>query len=310
VNEILAFESNYDSFCDWRSLLAPLVPNLELMKAADVGEPDRVKYAMVWTPPAGFFRRFPNLSWIVNLGAGVDGLVARDDLPPIPISRLSDPQMTRMMVSYVLFAVLRHARDIPRFERAQRRRHWQAIRPRQNSEIQVGILGLGELGAAAAEEIARLGFNTHGWSRSKKCMAGITCHFGDLALLPFLERTEILVVMLPLTKETRRLLGRAQLSALPRGAKVVNVSRGAVIDEAAFIELLQEGHLMDATLDVYETEPLPAQSPLWDIENVLITPHIASVALPASAARQIADSIGRLRAGLPPLNLVNPERGY
>jgi glyoxylate/hydroxypyruvate reductase len=226
ATEILAFESNYDSFSEWRRLLSPLVHDLEVVEAAEIRDPARVKYAMVWNPPYGFFQRFQNLSWIVNLGAGVDSLVARDDLPAIPISRLSDPQMTRMMASYVLFAVLRHARDIPRFERAQRRRQWHKIWPRQNHEISVGVLGLGELGAAAAAEIARLGFATKGWSRSQKNLPGVSCFSGDAALIRFLEGTEILVVMLPLTDTTRGLLGERQLSALPIGAKLVNVSAG------------------------------------------------------------------------------------
>jgi hypothetical protein len=184
ATEILAFESNYDSLSEWRRVLSSLVPDLEVVKAAEIRDPARVKYAMVWNPPHGFFQRFQNLSWIVNLGAGVDRLVARDDLPAIPISRLSDPQMTRMMASYVLFAV--HARDIPQFERAQRRRQWHKIWPRQNHEISVGVLGLGELGAAAAAEIARLGFATSGWSRSQKSLPGRLMFFRrrDINALP------------------------------------------------------------------------------------------------------------------------------
>lgn len=116
--------------------------------------------------------------------------------------------------------------------------------------------------------------------------------------------------MLPLTPETRRLVGAAEIAALPRGAALINVSRGAVIDEAALVAALAAGHLGGATLDVFETEPLAAGHPLWGMESVLVTPHLASVAIPASAARQIAENIHRVRAGRAPEHRVDLTRGY
>jgi glyoxylate/hydroxypyruvate reductase A len=310
VTETLVFHSDFDSLEDWRALLSPLVPNLELVCADDVRDPASTEYAMVWKPPHGFFQRYPNLRWIVNLGAGADAIIMRTDLPPVPISRLSDENMTRMMASYLLFAVLRHARDIPQFERAQRRRRWEPVRPRQTCDISVGVLGLGELGGAAAREIARLGFRTKGWSRTPKSIPGVSCFSGSEILPQFLKETEILIVMLPLTSATRGLLDHRHLSALPKGAKIINASRGPVVDEQALIELLQSGHIAEATLDVFEKEPLSSDSPLWSMDNVLITPHVASVAIPSSSAQQVAESIARIRRGQPPLNLIDPKRGY
>jgi glyoxylate/hydroxypyruvate reductase A len=286
------------------------LPDLEFRTDPAAGDPAAVRYALVWKPPARFFAQFPNLALVTNLGAGVDSLVGRDDLPDVPISRLSDTGMVSLMTSYILFAVLRYARDVPIFERAQRRKQWQYVHPRALAEIKVGVLGLGELGAPAAQTLAGLGFDVRGWSRTAKTIAGVTCKWGRDALDAFLAETEILVVMLPLTPDTRGLLGARELALLPRGSKLVNASRGAVIDEAALMKSLQAGHIAEATLDVFTVEPLPADHAFWDMENVLITPHLASITVPENAAREVAESIRRVRAGLEPLHRVDPRRGY
>lgn len=310
----LVFYSAFDDADEWRDALRAQMPGLDVRVAAPdgtlEGDPADVRYALVWKPPAGFLSRFPNLALVINLGAGVDALVGRDDLPAVPVTRLSDPQMAKMMASFVLFAVLRHAREIPAFERAQRARRWHYLPPRTAEEITVGVLGLGELGGAAAHELARLGFDVRGWSRSAKEMPGIACHHGMDGLDAVLSASEIVVVMLPLTDATRGLIDARRLAQLPRGAKLVNVARGPVVDEAALVAALRSGQVAEATLDVFEVEPLPPESPLWEMDTVLVTPHLASVAIPRTAAAQIAENIRRVEAGEPVLNAVDPSRGY
>lgn len=306
----LVFYSEYDSFEEWSALLAPYLPGVTICRAETVQKPDEVHYALAWKPPRGFFAPYRNLRLLVNLGAGVDSLVGRDDLPDIPIIRLSDPDMARMMASYVLFAVLRYARDIPAFERAQRERRWRYLHPRAPAGIRVGVLGLGELGAYAARELARQGFDVRGWSRSKKEIAGIRCSCGLASLDDFLSQSDILVVMLPLTPHTTSLLSAERLARLPQGAAFINVSRGAIVDQAALTDALRSGQIAEATLDVFDREPLPPHDPLWQMDNVLITPHLASVAIPTSAARQVAENIQRAARGEPVTNQVFPERGY
>ncbi|HGS4366748.1 TPA: 2-hydroxyacid dehydrogenase, partial [Klebsiella pneumoniae] len=276
----LVFYSEFDSFEEWSALLAPYLPGVTICRAETVQKPDEVHYALAWKPPRGFFAPYRNLRLLVNLGAGVDSLVGRNDLPDIPIIRLSDPDMARMMASYVLFAVLRYARDIPAFERAQRERRWRYLHPRAPAGIRVGVLGLGELGAYAARELARQGFDVRGWSRSKKEIAGIRCSSGLASLDDFLSQSDILVVMLPLTPHTTSLLSAERLARLPQGAAFINVSRGAIVDQAALTDALRSGQIAEATLDVFDREPLPPHDPLWQMDNVLITPHLASVAIP------------------------------
>jgi glyoxylate/hydroxypyruvate reductase len=174
--EVMAFYSALDDFETWRAALS--AEGIDLRQADDIADPASVRHALVWKPPHGFFAHYPNLGLVVNLGAGVDALVGRDDLPDVPITRLSDPKMARMMAGYVLFAVTRHARDIPAFERAQRERRWHYIHPRDPETISVGVLGLGELGLTAALECARQGYRVLGWSNTLKSVEGIATSAG------------------------------------------------------------------------------------------------------------------------------------
>jgi glyoxylate/hydroxypyruvate reductase len=308
IPETMVFYSTADNFDDWRAALA--AERVDLRLESEIDDRTSVRHALVWKPPHGFFARFPNLVLVVNLGAGVDALVGRDDLPDVAITRLSDPKMSRMMAGYVLFAVTRHARNIVAFERAQRQRRWHYVHPRDPETIRVGILGLGQLGLAAALECARQGYQVQGWSSTLKTIDGIRTLAGQHALPELLADNDILVCMLPQTLHTRGLLNAERLALMKSGAAFINVSRGAVVDEAALIAALKSGHIAEATLDVFAAEPLPESSPLWAMDNVLITPHLASVALPASAAAQIGENVRRVRAGQPVLSRVDPGRGY
>lgn len=308
--DALIFYSEFDDPEAWKRTLKAELPDLDFFTDAASVDPASVHYALAWKPPKGFFARFPNLKLVTNLGAGVDSLVGRDDLPDVPITRLSDDGMVQLMTSYVLFSVIRYARDIPLFERAQRRGEWHYVHPRALSDIRVGVLGLGELGAPAAKALAGIGFDVRGWSRSAKSIDGVTCSAGLETLDDFLAATEILVILLPLTPDTRGLLDARRLALLPKGAKVINASRGAVTDESALLAALQSGQIAEATLDVFTKEPLPKDHAFWRMENVLITPHLASITVPEAAAREVAESIRRVRKGLEPLHRIDPRRGY
>jgi glyoxylate/hydroxypyruvate reductase A len=307
----LVFYSDFDDFSTWKNALQRHLPALEVMHASEVSDPSRIHFALAWKPPQGFFNGMKNLRLIVNLGAGVDSLVGRSDLPEgVPITRISDPQMGRMMAGYVLFATLRYARNIPHFEQAQRRSTWSYHHPRSPEDIRVTVLGLGQLGALAAHELQRQGLTVSGWSRSPARIEGVQCFSGMETLDTVLSQADILVIMLPLTSTTRGLLSRERLMRLPRGAALINVARGALIDQGALTDLLKDGHIGGATLDVFEREPLPADDPLWQMENVLITPHLASVAIPSSAAEQIVHNILRVSQGGPLMHLIDLSRGY
>jgi glyoxylate/hydroxypyruvate reductase A len=307
----LLFYSQFDDPSDWGKHLRDAMPGLDFRVWPEVGDPRDIEAALVWKAPEGELRKFPNLKLIINLGAGVDSIVKDRTLPAgIPIVRIADDEMSRMMAQFVLAAVLRHYRDFVSFARAQKERRWHYVHPHEAAECSVGVMGLGNLGGMAASELVRQGFKVAGWARTPKSIEGVESFHGDSGLAPFLARSGILVVMLPLTLETEGILDAKTLALLPRGAKLVNVGRGQLVDEDALIAALRSGHVAEATLDVFRTEPLPKESPLWDFDQVLVTPHLASVAIPRTAARQVAENLRRLAAGEPLLNVVDPKRGY
>ena len=210
----------------------------------------------------------------------------------------------------MLHAVLRHHREFDRIERAQRARDWAYAFPPQAADRRVGIMGLGELGSAAARSLVAHGFQVLGWSRSPKALDGVVSYAGRSELHTFLHRTDILVCLLPLTADTIGILDAATFAELPHGACVINVARGEHLVEDDLVRALDSGHLAGATLDVFREEPLPPGSPLWSNPKVLVTPHVASYSLPATAADGVATNVRRILAGEPLLHRVDRARGY
>jgi glyoxylate/hydroxypyruvate reductase A len=306
----LLFLSPDDPAPAWQAALTRLMPTLNVRIWPDSGDPAAIEVALVWRPPRGELRRYPNLKAILSLGAGIDGLLADPTLPDLPLARMVDPSLTRTMAEYVLLAVLRHHREFDRFEREQRAGNWSFAFPPQAAERRVGVMGLGALGGAAAELLARHGFPVAGWSRTPKSLAGVQGFAGPDQLDPFLARTDILVCLLPLTTATRGILNAGLFARLPVGAYVINVARGAHLVRIDLLEALALGQLAGATLDVFEHEPLPPSDPLWASDKVLITPHVASYCWPETAAPGVVENIRRALAGQPLLHQVDRLRGY
>ena len=307
----LLFSSRLDDPVAWSAALQAAMPDLEVRVSPDIGDPADIETALVWKAPAGELAALPNLRLITNLGAGVDPILADPTIPPhIPVARLGDEVMAQMMAQFVTLCVLRHYRDIARYERQQRERRWRYALPVASYDCRVGVMGIGLLGGAAARMLAGIGFPVAGWGRSPRAIDGVETYHGAAGLAPFLARTEILVVLLPLTPHTRHIVGRDALYRLPRGAKLINCGRGGTVDEAALLAALDDGQIAEATLDVFETEPLPADHPFWGMEQVLVLPHIASIAVPEIACRDVVANIRRLRAGETLLNVVDRARGY
>jgi len=277
--------------------------------------PEEVSYAAVWKPAPGILGTFPNLRVIFNLGAGVDALMADPTLPRVPVVRVVVDDLTARMTEYVVLHVLLHHRRQLQLLKDQRDRLWQPQHQWAAGALTVGIMGLGNLGRDAAQVLKRLGFRIAGWGATPKSIDGITCFAGSDGLGPFLRKTNILVCLLPLTPDTRHILNRSLFAQLdrtsPLGAPVlINAGRGGLQVEADVLSCLEDGTLGAATLDVFETEPLPAQSPLWSAPNLVITPHNAADTDPDAISAYIAAQIDRFEAGEPLQNLVDVTRGY
>ena len=294
----------------WRAALADMLPDIRF---ADWGsdESDDAEFALVWKFPLSRLNSHTNLSAIFSLGAGVDWLVNEVNRPEnVPIVRLVDPALTRDMTLFVVNRVVHFHRRLENYVDQQRHRKWAELDNPAPPDCRVAILGLGELGADAARCLAQHGFKVAGWSRTAKKIDGVECVAGKDAFVPLLERTDIVVCMLPLTPETENILDKRAFEALPRGAYVINVARGAHVVDEDLIDALNTGHLAGAALDVFRTEPLPDNSPFWNHPKIIATPHIASITSVLSAAGVIAKNIRRIQNGEPPLNLVEPARGY
>lgn len=307
----LLFLSEADPAEPWRDALLSIMPDLDFRLWPDkVGDPAEIDLALAWQPPPGELSRYPNLKAILSLGAGIDAMIADQTLPDLPLARMVDPSMTRTMADYVLLSVLRHHRNFDLFEREQRVGRWTFAFPKPARDRTVGILGLGVLGSAAASSLRDFGFKVQGWSRSEKSIDGIKSFHGAAQLTSFLADTEILVCLLPLTSDTAGILKASLFAALPKGACLINAARGRHLAENDLLNALETGQLSAATLDVFETEPLPQSSPLWRHDRILITPHVASYCDPMTAAPGVADNIQRARAGQPLLHQVDPGQGY
>jgi glyoxylate/hydroxypyruvate reductase A len=307
----LIFASEYDDPAAWRAALTRLMPELDVRVWPDTGAVDDVVAALVWKHPDGALRRFPNLKIVINLGAGVDPIFADPLLPEgIPIVRLVDPELTRGMTDYVVLHVLAMHRRMPELAEAQRAARWNYIHPPDTRQTRVGLLGLGNLGSHAAEMLARFGFQLSGWSRRPKTVPGIDCFHGKDQLPRFLADCDIVVCLLPLTAATTDLIDASVLAAFRPGAAFINAGRGKLVVEDDLLAVLDRGHLRHAVLDVFRTEPLPSDHPLWRHPRVTVTPHNATAGHPDSSAPQIVDNIRRVLAGEAPRNVVDRGAGY
>jgi glyoxylate/hydroxypyruvate reductase len=295
---------------EWAALFAEKAPDLPFRIWPDFGDPGRVRYLAAWLPPDDLERRFPNLELLFSVGAGIDQFDLKALPPDLPVIRMTEPGITAGMVEYVTMAVLGVHRDLPAYLDQQRRREWRPIRVHPVAKRRVGVLGLGMLARAVLERLAAFGFPLAGWSRSRREIAGVDCYAGPDELPAMLERTDILVCLLPLTDETRGLLGADLFSRLPQVAGLVHVGRGPQLDHDALLAALDGGRLSAAWLDVTEPEPLPADHRLWSHPKVVLTPHIASMTQPETAVDLVLDAIRRHRAGEPLPGLVDRARGY
>ena len=277
----------------------------------DIGDKADYDYAIVWRPPKGELRTFPNLKGILSLGAGVDGILVDDALPEdVPVVRLVDRCLTEGMSEYVLYWVIHYHRRLGVYLNWTSQNIWKQMRQTDTRDRKVGFLGLGELGSDAARKVAALGFDVAGWSRSEKKIESVTSYHGQDGLIPFLNRTEILIVLLPLTDATRGIVNKDTLAALPEGASIINCARGPHVVDEDLLAALDSGHINAATLDVFHTEPLPEDHPYWAHPKVTVTPHMASLTVPSSAADWMKENIKLIETGKPPLNTVDLKKGY
>jgi glyoxylate/hydroxypyruvate reductase A len=291
----------------WFPLLQKALPTDRFYAWPDVNGGD-IDIAVVATHPKGTFANLPRLKLIQSLWMGVENIIGDTELPRgVPVARLIDPGMVAAMGETVVAYVLDWHRHFYCYRTFQNQKIWKRRRQYLASDRTVGILGLGELGSSVAAKLHALDFNVAGWSRRPKKLDGAHC---STDLDEILSRSDAVVCLLPLTSQTRGILNKDRLQKIKKDGCVINVARGGHVVMPDLLAALESGHLAHAYLDVFETEPLPADSPLWAHSGITLTPHIAALTEPRTAVGKVAENIERVRRGDKPLNTVDFAAGY
>jgi glyoxylate/hydroxypyruvate reductase len=300
----------------WQQRFQRLLPDRSVVLAGDAFDPASVRYVACWKHEPGSLAALSRVEVLFSLGAGVDHLVSDSRLPLAPIVRVVDDDLTHRMTEWVVWQCLDWLRQGKMYRRQQMDGRWSDDRHQPSArDVRVGVMGLGVLGRDAIEKLQALRFDVAGWSRSPRQIAGIPAFSGQDGLTVFLARTDMLVVLMPLTDETRGMIDRKLLGGLAGdgrlgGPVLINAGRGGLQVESDILTMLDRGSLKGASLDVFETEPLPAQSPFWKHPQVIVTPHNAAMSEPDAIAAAIVKQIYAHESGSALVNVVDPKRGY
>lgn len=283
-----------------------------VVSGKDAYDPAEIDYVLSFRPQAGLLASLPKLKAAFSLGAGVDGFLSDPSYPKhVPLVRFVDRTLSAEMAQYVLMHVLIHHRMQRFFDECQREDQWrQRVLERRTEETHVGLLGLGEIGSFTAGLLVELGFPVRSWTRSHKAVPGVTSFAGREEMNAFLGKTDILINLLSLTRETAGILNAKTFAALPRGAFVINVARGGHLVESDLLASLDSGHLSGAVLDVFEHEPLAPENPLWRHPKVTVTPHIAAISQPSVVLAYVRDGIAAFERGEKPATVVDVNTAY
>lgn len=294
----------------WQEALEKQMPSIRLV-TPDMAEAQKAEVMMTWNPPAGMIAGLQALKGVISLAQGVDHVLKDPEFPRhLKFARLIDPYMSEAMAEWVLLAVLEHHREAALYRQGQADHQWLRQPPKIAHDTTVAIMGLGAIGSHVAEKVAMMGFRTIGWSRSPKTIPGVISHTGDDGFTTCLAEADHLVSILPLTAETRDLYDASCFARMKTGAVFINSGRGLQVVEDDLITALDEAKISAAVLDVFRTEPLPAESPIWSHPKISIWPHVSAQTNAASAGEQIIEAIDAIRAGREPRNSVNVNRGY
>ncbi len=299
----------------WAERLKQKLKPYKVYRRADKYNASEINYILVWKPTDNAFKNLNNLKAIMSLGAGVDALLAHKNLPNnVPIVRFVDNDLASCMSEYVISHVLMHHRLFPHYQNEQKTCQWQQYFPPPASQRNVGIMGLGELGLDAIKKLKPFGFNLYGWARSQKNIVQVKTFIGTDEFDQFLSNIDILVNLLPLTQQTQGILNYKTFKKLRRVENfiptIINAARGGHQNEADIIKALKDKTLGAASLDVFEVEPLPKTSELWEIDNCYITPHIAAISNAQTGVNYFSKVLLEHENGKPLPNLVNIKRGY
>lgn len=257
----------------------------------------------------------PRLQWIQATSAGIGQFVRRMGYTERTdwVFTTSSGVHARPLAEFTMMALLMFAKNYQYLASEKASHHWERYHTEELAGKTLGIIGLGKIGRETARLAKAFEMRVIGSRRNPgEPMAGIDRVYGPDDLDTILRQADYLVLSAPHTDETEALIGARELAMLPAGSVLINIARGAVVKEAALTQALQSGHLRGAALDVFEVEPLPPDSPLWDMPNVIICPHSASTAVTENhkITRLFIDNLHRFLAGEPMLNVLDTRKLY
>ncbi|MEJ8472968.1 2-hydroxyacid dehydrogenase [Roseibium algae] len=297
-------------WCEHLSQALAPTHTVKLLAELSVDECQAAEVAIVANPDPKDLQSLPNLKWVQSLWAGVEHMAAELPQDGPAIVRMIDPQMANTMSEAVLAWTLYLHRDMPRYAKQQSTKIWREHALELPSDRTVTVLGLGNLGKRSALRLKANGFTVCGWSRSAKTIEGVETHSGADGLAKVLSKTDIAVLLMPLTDDTRGLINEQALAHMPKGASLINFARGPIIDDTALIAALDSGQINHAVLDVFASEPLSESNPYWSHPSVTVLPHISAPTIHSTAAKIVAENVAAFaQTGKVPES-VDRQRGY
>lgn len=292
----------------WHQELLACNNTLDIRVWPDTGNIEDINFAVVWRAIPDTLNKLKNLKCIASIGAGVDYILRDNTLPNVPIVRMVDKILTKEMAQYIVHAVVHYTKNMELYRINQAKNIWQPELDKR--DITIGLLGVGEMGQFSGEILSALGFNVIGFRNSNKQLDKIKCYHGDDQFKDFLNITNILICLLPLTKNTKGILNKNVFDELPNGAYLINAGRGEHMVTKDVIQYLDNDKLKGACLDVFPEEPLDRTSALWQHKKVRITPHIASMSNPKFAAKHVYENYERMLNNKKLKNIVDINREY
>ncbi len=308
---LLATDFAPEALAAWADTLRAALPGVAVHTERSPATDGEIRMALVANPPVGALQGLPKLGFIQSMWAGVDKLLRDESVPAeVPLARMVDPAMSAAMAETALWATLSLHRGYFEYAAQQRAGLWRQLAQRRADEVQVAVLGLGEMGRAAALRLAGNGYRVSGWSRRQNVMVGVDTHHGDAALADLLRSADVVINLLPLTVRTHSLFDERRCSQMKRGAGFVNLARGQHVVDTALLAALDNGRVGHAVLDVFHQEPLPPNHRYWVHPQVTLLPHAAALTDLGSATRVAVQNLKAFLEGRPLANLVDRTRGY
>jgi len=306
---LLLFENK--DVIPWEKALKDKLPNDTIEVYPNVQNNDAVTFVICWKPPHNVLLQFPNIKVIQSVGASIDHITNSQVLPEeVTVTRIVDEKLSNDMWEFLITIVLGALKNLKTYTKQQADKEWQQQEYRSIANTTIAILGLGKIGSYVAEKFAQFGFNVKGWSTSAKQIDQVQSYQGQAAFDVFLNASDFLINLLPLTESTADILNKNTLKKLPQDAFLINVGRGEHVVDEDLLQLLDDAKLAGAFLDVFRTEPLPKTHKFWNHSKIQMTPHIASLTDVTSATKQIAENYSRFLKNESLINKVSIKKGY